>query len=226
MKIKIKEILHIIQSRHYIARISQLGNFIWAAVKLFLGVYNFSFFLIIGGIYTLAVGISKLIYVKGRKESNDETAKEKGYYLQMCGVLGAASLFYVAYMIRYFIVPPTENYSDLFAISFAALAFTELTVAIVGLVKSNKQNDLLKSGLKSINLASALTALAFTQVAILSFAAEDINSSFYNGISGVIMGSGCLIICLFMLIKYLMISKKLKEIEINNFTATNNITAK
>lgn len=208
---KIKEIWATVRDRYYIAGASRTANFVWAAVKFIAGVYSLSFFLIISGMYTLAVGFTKMLYLKGRKDACDETAKETGYYLKMCVILAVASLLYIAYMIRHFIVPPSYNYGDVFAIMFAAMAFTELGFAIAGLVKSNRKNDLLLSGLKSVNLASALTALSFTQVAILSFTATDWDASFYNGLGGIIFGGGCLIICLFMLIKYFSVTKKLKN---------------
>ncbi len=189
--------------KHHIAtHISKYFGYFWAAAKMLFGIFSGSFFFCVSAMYTLAFALTKEVFFKGRKESGGDTLKQRKYYLQMCGILALASVIYIAYMARLFFYPSNPQYGMIMGIAIATFAFTDLIIAIVNLAKKNTHRDLLVSGVKSIGLAGALLAIAFAQIAILSFTTTDTDPSQYNAIGGIVMGGGCLVICVFMLVKY------------------------
>lgn len=192
------------------AIISMVFNFAIAAGKLVIGLATLSVYIIISAFYSLGVGLAKQIYYRGYLKALDDPSCEPKYYLRISLVLMASSLVYIGYMIRLFFIKNSFHYSMFLGIAIATVSFFELIVAIVGLVKSNRRKDLLLSGLKTVNLSSALVALVLTQIAILSFTssgAQAVDHSFNNALFGIGMGSVSLIFSLLMALKYRRVIK-------------------
>lgn len=183
-----------------VTKASRAINYIWAAVKIMIGISFSSYFFCVSGLYTFAVGLCKEVYLYGKNNAEDSIVKEKKYYLLMCGILTIASVLFIIYMTRFFFLSPQFNYGRLSMI-IAIVAVVELIVALIGLKKSSRMNDLLKNGLKCVNLTSAFTALVLTQIAIFSFIQPGKDMSLYNAITGIISGCACLLVCGYMLIK-------------------------
>ena len=203
----------------YTAKITVIGNLVMVLSKLAIGIFTLSIFFIVSGIFSLGIGICKIIYLIGDKKSNRNIAKERMYFLLMGIILLLASVFYIVYMIRLFFVDSTFVFELIPSIVIAMVSFTELIVSIIGLTKSNKNRDLLLSGLKCVNLASALTAMVMTQVTLiyavsLENADATINSSLYNAVSGVCFGGICVVIGVLMILYFVLTQKTNFSIEI------------
>ncbi len=172
--------------------------------KVLVSLITFSFFFIISALYSVGVGVAKIIYFKGLKKTNNNITIERQYYLRMGFVLMITSIIYITYMIRLYFYPSNFNYGEILAIAIAFISFLELGFSIRGLLKSNRNNDLLLSGLKSVNLASSLTSIVLTQVALLSFTMTNTNPSNYNALAGIVFGSVCILISIVMFFNYLL----------------------
>lgn len=199
------------------SRISMIGNFFIACCKLILGIVTLSLFYCISAFYSVGVGLAKQVYFQGLNASNNELSGENNnnfenqkienkYYKLMAFILLFTSIIYAIYMARLLFTSSDFEYGLIPAIGIAAISFTELGVAIKGLIKSNKRKDLLLSGLKSISLASACTAIVLTQVALLSTVEGDY--SFYNALFGIGVGIFCILISIYMFIKLKIKAKK------------------
>lgn len=126
-----------------------------------------------------------------------------------------ASAIFVMYMSRLFFMEYTYTYSTIMGVAIATFSFTELGIAIGGLVSATKKNHYLMMGIKCCNLSSALIAIVLTQIALLSLP-ETINASFYNAITGVVLGGLSMLIGVFMIIYYKHTIKTLPEEEIQS----------
>lgn len=187
--------------------ITMIFNFIWALLKIVFGLIKLSGFLCVSAIYTFCLGISKHMFFKGRKSVKNNEDSVNQYYLFIGIVIIVASICYLIYMVRLFFIPSNTTYGMIPAIAIAAMAFTELYFAIYGLIKAGKKKDLLTEGLKAINLVSALSAIALTQTAILSFTMEG-DMSKYNGIMGTIVGVISICLGIYIVIKSIIINKR------------------
>lgn len=193
---------------------SMTVNFFSALVKIVAGALGSSFYVIVNGLYSFAVGGAKATYFFSKKRAPLHEEKRRKYLL-LCGILTAATLLYLVYTLRLFFHGSSygkafayflEKYGTIFGVTLATVAFTELGFAIAGLVSSNREGDLLKNGLKCVNLASSFIAIALTQVALLTLNNEA-DMTFYNAVGGTVFGSACLLICAYMLFKYFRAAK-------------------
>ena len=191
--------------------ITMIFNFVWATVKIVLGIVKLSGFLCISAVYTFCLGVSKHMFFKGRKQSKTNEESNREYFLFIGIIITIASVCYLVYMIRLFFISSETTYGMITAIAIAAMAFTELYFSIYGLIKARKQKDLLTEGLKAINLVSALSAIALTQTAILSFTTNG-DMSKYNGIMGTIVGAISLLLGIYITIKALKLIKQTNSI--------------
>lgn len=194
---------------HITSLISMLGNFVISVFKIVIGLLTMSFFFIISGFYSIGIGVAKQIYFKGYELSVTEKQTSIKHYLLMAIILMMTSIIYIIYMIRLFFVTQTFNYTAILGISIATVSFLELGMAIRGLIKSRKMNDLLFTGLKTINFSSALVAIVLTQTALLSFSsdAEVAVINYHNAIFGVSVGVITLALSLFMIYRYNVVKK-------------------
>lgn len=151
------------------ALFSMLGNFALAAGKAVIGIFTLSVFMLVSAFYSVFSGLAKQFYYRGAAAGREDAKKEVGYYFCMAVFLLVASLVYSLYMVRLFFLSEGLVYGTIAGITVAAVSFTELFMAVKGLVKSNRLKDMLVSGLKTVNLSGALTAIVLTQTALLSF---------------------------------------------------------
>lgn len=196
--------ISIIKNKHLLSKVSMIKDYIFAAIKIIIGIVIQSYFLSVSGLYSICVGLSKYAFFEGKNvcaESKDEAERIKlqyNYLAKMAFFLLTGSVIYVIYMARLFFYPSNFNYGEIPAITIAAFAFTEIILAVIHLKKAK---GILHSGLRCVNLTSAITALVLAQVAILSFAHNN-DASFYNALTGTIFGSICIVISVIMFAVY------------------------
>ena len=118
-------------------------------------------------------------------------------------------LFYVFFVLIY-----TTNmyfeYAGLMIYAVAAYTFFKLTRAIIGAIKSRKDDDLYLQSLRNINLVATIISVIVLQVAMFQAFSPEHNQSIANGLTG---GGVALIIFtlgIFMIVKA---NKKLKELK-------------
>ena len=189
------------------ARVSMLAHFSAAACKMAAGVFALSGFLVISGLYSAGIGTAKGIYDRGAALSRGNRTQELRYYRNIAMILLISALAYMTWMARLFFSPPAFRYGRILGIGIAALSFWDLGAAIWGLVDSGKRKDILLSGLRTVNLSSAMTALVLTQTAILSFTHEPTVQAMAadarsNAVLGLLVGCVSCILSVWMLFRY------------------------
>ncbi len=181
-------------------KISMTYNLIWAIIKL-VGAYILSsIFISLSGFYTIFIGLAKMAYFDGRRNSKS-FADEKIYYKRIAFALFTAGLLYLFYFLEFFNYDRSNTYYDIIVcIVIALISCLEIIFSVRGLIKSKKTNDFLLTGLKFINLCSALSSVVLTQIAILSIQVEESSSVFYNTLIGTIVGIATIGIAIYMFI--------------------------
>lgn len=193
-----------------IAFITMFGNLIWGSIKFIFAFLVKDFFWCVSGIYTLLIGISKVIYRIGRLRSNYVLKKEIPYYRGIAICLAVGSIMYICYMARYLILDiNSTDYGTIIGIAIAVFAFVDLGIAIRNAIISNKKHDFLQSGLRLVGISSAITAIVITQIALTTTHATDGDFNKYNGIVGITAGIICFIIAIAMIINSIKKEKSL-----------------
>lgn len=101
--------------------------------------------------------------------------------------LFCAGLLYTGYMAAsLFFGMPKREYMFWTPIMMAAIAFTEMGVAVYGLIKTKRRGHYYRN-IKIISFVSALTAIMTAQIALLSFNSDGDNG-FANGYAGIGLG--------------------------------------
>ena len=117
--------------------------------------------------------------------------------------LGLSGMQYTVYMSRLiFNDVPLNDYGPIISVLIAAVAFTELGIALYGCFKVAGKGYFLKN-VKLINFSSALTAIVLTEVALMTFAETNMNLELISGLFGVIVG-----IIIFLIAVYVLIQAK------------------
>ncbi|MFC4771305.1 hypothetical protein [Enterococcus hermanniensis] len=148
-------------------RWSSFASFGIAVGKLIVAIMTFSIFLGINAFYTATIGYGKHQSAVGL--SRRDEISEESYYRRIGLLILVASIIYLIYGMRMFFTNTVTDYEKIPAISIAAITFFELGLNLFGIVKSNKDKDLLLQAAKLLNLSSALIGLVLTQAALLSF---------------------------------------------------------
>lgn len=178
---------------------SKYWNAFLALAKVIIGILSNSVFVFMNAFYNIGIFVAKKLSYNISKEINEENENKKGNYYKIAIIMIVSSLFYILYTIRMFVSKENVDYGQIVAITIATVSFTELTIAITGVVKAHKKKDINTVFDKLINLSTAFICMVFTQSAILSFAHEG-DASIYNGYSGLFFGSLNMIIGTYMII--------------------------
>ncbi|MFT4122350.1 MAG: hypothetical protein QM635_00800 [Microbacteriaceae bacterium] len=162
-----------------------------------------SLFMFANLLFTLGLAGVKLIVVladQQRRRAGDDAVRTRAYRASGL-VLLLLSVAYAALCLPLvFTETSTERYSYELAIAIATLTFVELGFSIHGFVSSLRRKDLLMETVKLGNLAASLIFLVLTQTALLSMTLQTDHSR-YNGICGVVMGTGAALISLRLLLR-------------------------
>ena len=176
-----------------IQKISYKKSIGWGICKVILAALFRSVLFSISGFYHIAIGVARRENVKKNRKTDFES------YIFISLVTIIASIIYVIYSLYGYFNGLNANYHMYIAIGIATVSFTDLTLAVIGVVKTRKRNDMQTRIDKLINLVTSLISLSLTQMAILSFTTNS-DMSIYNGTGGMIMGGLASIIGIYMLI--------------------------
>ena len=178
------------------SKLSIIFNAILAIAKIVLS-YFFGVFFFVAGLINVFIMISKMECYVGIKYPNKKTFKYRnlmtGLFLILAGVQ------YAIYMGR-MLYSDVElmQYNGFLAINIALVSFIEITIAIIGCFKVYGRGHYFRN-LKIINLASAATAIALTEVALMSFA-SDMDTRLIDGLFCLVVGLIIVIFGAFILI--------------------------
>lgn len=200
---KIKDLILKYQNLEYKKRtslhnkITLILNLTWAALKFVLAFFIESVFISLSAFYTIFIALAKTAYFDGRR-NRTSVYSERKYIKRIAFSLLLAAVAYLAYFIQLFLAPQEKNYPLIPAIVVATIAFCEITFSILGILKSKKTKDLLFTSLKFINLASSLSSIVLTQIALLSLEVPVATSVVYNTITGMVVGLATAVIGIFL----------------------------
>lgn len=175
-------------------------NFVWAVGKIIFGVFSHLYFFCVSGANTLILGFTKRIYLKHLSTNDYHTRQRKALNLAILIIISGA--LFTFYMTRCFFLPDNTNYGLILSITIATFSFGELGLSIYKFSHASKSKDPLLRSSKASSLVSSLYAITLTQVALLS--ATNSTNNFYNGLTGIIMGSFSIILGIILLINILL----------------------
>ncbi len=186
---------HTFQERaHRISTLTMFYNFIFAAIKLIVAIFLGSGFIVMSSFTTLAIGFAKRNYFKNIEKNQSQISVP----LTLLGF----SVIYITYMILQIIfIHQTIDVGTIPAITVAVVAFSEIGVAIYGLLKSVRLEEKSLTMLKAINLCSALTALVLTQSVLLAMDSGTLNHYIADASFGIGIGVVCATIAVILLVK-------------------------
>lgn len=166
------------------ALVSVCTNSLLAVGKIVLSIFRGVFFLVSGVVNTF-FALAKLECHFGLKNYNNKDFKYKN--IMVATFLLIAGLQYAIYMLSLaFWNRTVMQYTDFLSINIALIAFVELGFAIKGMFSIKGKGHYYRD-IKLINLCSAMTALMWAEVALLSFTTGTSNM-FVCGLSGAIVG--------------------------------------
>lgn len=194
---KLNSLISKIKQKNILLLLSVVYSYTWAICKIIFGVFTFSYFFCISGASTLLFGFIKKIYLTNYK-SNDFNEK-CGKSITISILLIISSSLFTFYMAKFFFVEDIQSYGLILSIAIATFSFAELGISIYNFTRAKDSQDILLQSFRGCNLSSSCFAIVLTQVALLS--ATQTSNNFFNGLTGVIMGSFAILIGIYLLIK-------------------------
>lgn len=188
------------KNKFIIITISYIKSIIWGILKIILSFPFHSVMMFISAFYSIGIGIAKR-----------NTIKKKQYeeYIFVGTIIVLSSLVYIIYSIYGFLYGMRTNYNLYVSIGIATISFSDITLAIIGVVKTRKSGDIQSKILKLLNLATSFTSMSLTQTALLSVRMKEDNST-ANGLFGMLMGGFAFVVGIYI-IMYLKKSKIQEE---------------
>jgi len=178
----------------YSSLISVIFNGIMALGKFVMAIFKGVFFFVSGCINIFFL-LCKFECYYGLKNYNNKSFKYGN--IKVATYLLLAGVEYTIYMLG-LLVGRREvmAYGPVLAIGIATIAFVELGFAICGLFTIKDKGHYYRD-IKLINFSSALTALMWAEVALISFASET-KDMLVCGITGVIVGTIIIILSIYI----------------------------
>lgn len=162
-------------------KITTTLNAIFGVFKIILAILSHSLLLFIYSFYNVSISLAKRTSIREKQRYEYEN-----FYF--CGIIVlVASISYILYSDYIYFNGNSSKYSMYIAIGIATLAFYNITMAIIGVIKAKKRKDIKNQTIKFTNLSSSFISMSLTQTAILSFTTEG-DMSKYNAIGGIIFG--------------------------------------
>lgn len=192
-------------------RLTMVCNYLWALIKLVFGWISKSIFLSISGIFTVFIGFGKYFYFIGEQRSKNQQ-EELSYYKKMAWCIIASGILYYLYVTSLYASDYNKIYDKIFGITIATISVCEIFFSLRGLIRSKKTDNLLLSGLKFINLSTALSSVVLTELALLSFTLENVKVGiYYTTAFGALIGFVIMTLGIYMLYHANTIEKKAKR---------------
>ena len=184
----------------FTVKFSIIFNSLVALGKFCLAIFKMDVFFFVAGVINILLMIAKLECYYGVKLNKKEDYSKNTVVAIFLGLSGVQYIIYMARLIYGGV--PLSDYGPIIGVMIAAVAFTELGIALFGCFKAIGRGYYFKN-IKLINFCSALTAIVLTEIALMTFAEEgiDINLEFISGLFGVLVGVIILLIAAYVLIQ-------------------------
>ena len=166
------------------------------AGKLLISIASLSFFMFVNTLYSVGMGVGRIIAVKMHERSIEEQLKD---YRKVGGVILFSSVCYVLYSIRLFFGGKSPDFPMVIALVIALYTFIEFGVNIHQIFLSRKSKALDAKAIRALSFSSTLLCFVLTQTAIMSFA-HDGDASFSNALSGVVFGGLAAMVGLYVIL--------------------------
>lgn len=180
----------------FYAGMSGLLNLGLALMKFLLFILSPSSFLIANVVFSFGVFVEKLIAVRtyrmSRLSANAVEPPLEDQYratLKVGVVLAISAALYMGLCLPLILGEAVAlSFDPLIAEILALVAFTEIGIAIVGVVRTRHATQPLVKAIRVVNLSSSLVLLVLAQAAILSFASTE-EWGWGVGLSALIFGA-------------------------------------
>lgn len=208
LKESLRTIVEICQKQQRIfRRITLIKSGFLIIGKLLITIVSLSVFMLLNAFYSLGMGIAKYMAygIKGKGKREQIIV-----FRQIGCVIVATGLCYVFYSIRLFVTSERIYFPPIIANIIAIYTFIEFGLNIRNYIKIWNNHDLESEAIRHIRLSATLISFVMTQVAILSFAAEDFPLT-SSGLSGIIFGGMAALIGVYMVIRSYYLNTKIIE---------------
>lgn len=170
----------------------------FCAYEAFLGIYYRSpWFGALAAYYIILAGARVLLY--GSRKYKDDRAKMLLFHRLCGGVLLLLTAALAAICYNAIFRGESSSYPEYIIYGVAAFAFYNISVAVHGVLKYRKHDDLIVSAEKTLSLASALVAMFSLQTSLIA-AFGDSGSAFARTM-GVATGGACFAIILLLALR-------------------------
>ncbi len=167
----------------------------WSVIKLLMGVYQNSNFLIVSALFTMCLALSKLCCLIG-------IVKHREKYVRITHVLSSllivfGGVFYGLYNLRLLNGQTAANYGLIPSITIATVSFTLFIKSVVVLFRDKRRDDYHRN-LRILSFISACVDIVLTQMSLLAVQAPEMDPvyNFYIAIGVAIMTVGLGIYCI------------------------------
>jgi hypothetical protein len=190
MKQRIAELSKYVLGREYLTersvqmtKLSRIVNTALALGKIGIGIYSHSLFPCVSGFYNIGITAAKHIALRDADEHDR---------LQAYGRVGAAIVFtsvlYLAYALNMALRGKSNiQYDIITSLTIATFTFTEIAIAVRGVITARQIKNLKVEAIKRTNLVCSLISLVLTESALLSLENAE-NAAKYCGWTGLIFG--------------------------------------
>lgn len=176
-------------------KFSIIFNLIMAISKIILSMFMGVFFLI-AGIINICLGGAKFYCYRGVKYPHKRSFIFRNRIIGSFIILGGMQ--YAIYMARLIFTDiKVFEYDMMLGIIIALVSFIEIAIAIKGCLNASGKGHYYRN-IKLVNMASALTAMVLTMVALLQ-AEGEVDYRFVCGLCGMIVGIGIVLIGVYVL---------------------------
>lgn len=176
----------------YTTTVTMTAGLVMTMGKIIFGVFT-DIILCAVGAFNLMLLIAKLGCVIGIRKN--KTFNNRNTFTAIFLFFGG--LLYSVYMsLNLLLDIPQDGYSMVTAIIIATISFTELAIAIYGLIRTKEKGHYYRN-IKIISFASSLIAIMTAQIAILSFTNET-DVSHFNSYSGIAVGGITMLLAIYV----------------------------
>ncbi len=168
---------------------------VWSVIKLLLGIYQNSGFLMASAFFTMSLAISKMFCLVG-------IIKHQKRYVRWTHVLSSlfivfGGMFYGLYNLRLVNGHTAANYGLIPSIAIATVSFTLFVKAVVVLFRDKKQDDYHRN-LRILALIGGCVDLVLTQMSLLAVQTPEMNQvyNFYIAFGVAVLTVGLGIYCM------------------------------
>lgn len=147
----------------------------WSVIKLLLGIYQNSGFLMASAFFTMSLAVSKMFCLVGIIKHQKRYVRWTHVLSSLFIVLGGA--FYGVYNLRLVNGHTAANYGLIPSIAIAAVSFTLFVKAVVVLFRDKKQDDYHRN-LRILSLIGGCVDLVLTQMSLLAVQEPGMNQAY------------------------------------------------